>query len=234
MQLDERRDANDSPDRSGLALDDVRRLEGERLGRVTKGANGVAESGESVRLHELLDEGEVGQMGVVKPEAVGRTVEHSVEGAELVPKWAGRQDRDIDSGDGRRYHPISVVASGRDKRAGRCFVALGCLSRSRCRLDALRLEVQLEEGPDSVPRIPLGLAVHASIPILRVDAPVEAVTVPELVDRWVMVDARLGEVRLVVLERVDELLRFLEVNVLVVVGRVYQQRSLKLVDMEQR
>ena len=74
-------------------------------------------------------------------------------------------------------------------------------------------------------------AVDAPVAAVPIDPPVEPVAAAEPVYRRVAVDARLRQIRLQVLERVDELLCFLEVDVPVVVRDVDEQRRLQLVDV---
>ena len=96
---------------------------------------------------------------------------------------------------------------------------------------SVRLEMPLEERPDPIPGVTLGLAVDPLIATVSVDTPVERMAIPVLVDGRIDVDACFGEVWLRVLERVDQLLGLFEVDILVVVGDVHKERRLQLVDL---
>src|SRR3954454_8735203 len=104
----------------------------------------------------------------------------------------------------------------------------GRLSGRRVRLTMERIQVPVQERPHAIPRIAL-LARVLRQPRLRIDAAVEGVAA-----RRIVVDRRLGELRLARAQRVDELHVLLEVHVLVVARHADVERNLQLVDVVER
>ena len=78
------------------AVTDVRRLERESREIAGQVTDRTTHRCEMRCVYELLREGDVGQMGVVEPKAVGWTGEHHVETRERLPEGGRDQDRHID------------------------------------------------------------------------------------------------------------------------------------------